>query len=132
MEDYTRQILTTIRESNNLNENETPNESVQPNDFDYQEEVKKFKSQISSRVEITQFSIYPTTKNVIFGGVFSDIHNLKFQFSLEEKDGLYINADALKLDDDAVERLNKLSGYYKNWADEWANKVISNYANQTM
>lgn len=131
MEDYTRQMLGVIRESERL-QNAHNADAVQPNDYDYQEEVKKFKTQITSRVEIKTFNVYPNTNNVIFGGTFTDFTGLNFQMSLDEKDGLYINSEALQVTDDVVERITKLSGYYKNWADEWANKVIANYSNQSL
>lgn len=129
-EEIYKGMLKTIRI---LNENEVNLKQmggIQPNDQDYQEEISKFKSQITPRVDITRFEIYPKTKNVIFGGTFNDISGFNFEFSLEESDGLYINTDAVKLSDDVVTRINKLSGYYKNWADEWANKVITDYANE--
>lgn len=108
---------------------EGENNSIQPNENDYQTEIKKFKTQISSRVDINTFLIYPESKNVVFGGTFNDINEFSFEMSLSEKDGLYISTSNLQLNDDIVQRMHKLNGYYKNWAEEWANKVISEYKN---
>lgn len=137
--DIERSMLKNIREIQRgtyLFENEdlekdltSDNDSVKPNDNDYQTEIKKFKTQITSRVEISTFLIYPETNNVVFGGVFNDITGFSFEMSLSEKDGLYINCENLQINDDITQRLQKLNGYYKNWSEEWANKVISEYKN---
>lgn len=126
--ELSKTMLNAIRNSELLSEG--VNEVVEPSELDYTDEVKKFKSQISSRVEITTFNIYPESNNVVFGGVFNDVSSLHFEMSLSEKDGLYINADNLQITDDIVNRIQKLNGYYKNWSEEWANKVISDYKNK--
>lgn len=133
--EHTRSMLKNIRkikreqllEQESINNENDAQEGIKPNDQDYQTEIKKFKTQISPRVEVTTYLIYPETKNVVFGGKFNDITEFSFEMSLSEKDGLYINTNNLQITDDIVTRIQKLNGYYKNWADEWSNKVISEY-----
>jgi hypothetical protein len=49
---------------------------------------------------------------------------------LEDTEGLYINASNLQLTDEVMTRLQRLKGFYKNWADEWSNKLATEYKAQ--
>jgi len=103
-----------------------------PTQADYQAETSKFKSMITNRVEFTTFNIYPEVNNAVFGGVFQDIAGFEWQFSLETKDGLYITTNNLQTTDDVVARVKMLKGYYDAWADEWADKLATEYKAQNV
>lgn len=124
---YIRRRNRLVEQSENTGDEANENDVIKPNNQDYQDEIKKFKSQITSRVDVETFLIYPETNNVVFGGKFNDLTEFSFEMSLSEKDGLYINTNNLQITDDIVNRIQKLNGYYKNWAEEWSNKIISEY-----
>lgn len=131
--DITKKMLNTIRENVNvnkmlLNENDEPqgtsaDGAIQPNPNDLKDEQKKFMQIVGPRVEFKSFNIYPNDNNVVLAGEFDN--GLSWQFS--KRDGLYINANSLKLDAETVETLKKLSAYYNNWADEWSQKLQQEY-----
>lgn len=142
--DFTRKMLGVIRENNKskgvlINENNENNESSQqnnegisPNQEELNQEYSKFRETITSRVEFTTFKIYPDVNNVIFGGIFQDLDGMEWQFSLEEKNGLYITTNNLQVDEEVIRRIQKLKGYYDNWADDWATKISTEYKNSNV
>jgi hypothetical protein len=131
--EITKNMLKTIREvqSNGkklLKENSNnEQDSIQLSGEELNQEQSKFRDVITSRVEFTSFNIYPQAGNVVFGGKFQDMDNMEWQFSLEETDGLYITSNNMQVSDDVVNRIQKLKGYYDNWASEWSNKLATEY-----
>jgi hypothetical protein len=91
------------------------------------EEQAAFRDTVSPRVDFTGFKVYPNTKNVIFSGKFENMGGLEWQFTLEDADGLYISADNVPMSEDAITTIKKLKGYYDNWADDWAQKLATEY-----
>jgi len=91
------------------------------------EEQKSFRDTVSPRVDFTGFKVYPNTKNVIFSGKFENMGGLEWQFTLEDADGLYISGDNVPMSNDAITTIKKLKGYYDNWADDWAQKLATEY-----
>lgn len=120
--DMTKKMLNIIRENAN-----PANDSIDLNGPELKSEQTKFMDQITPRVDFNVFKIYPNANNVVFSGKFQDMNGMEFQMSLEETDGLYINVSNLQMTDEALKRLQVLRGYYKNWANEWANKLASEY-----
>lgn len=92
------------------------------------EEKDKFRDNVDSRVEFHSFKVYPKSKNAVFAGTFEGMGGMHWQFTLEAKDGIYVSVDNLQLDEDSFETLQKLRGHYENWADEWSEKVVEEYA----
>lgn len=141
--DMTRKMLQTIRENQTpktlkfLTENnyetaadaQSPNEddSIQPSQEEIAQEQQKFREVVGPRVEFTTFNIYPQAGNVVFGGKFQDMDGMEWQFTLEETDGLYITVNNMQVSDDVVTRIQKLRGYYDNWAGDWSNKLATEY-----
>ena len=80
----------------------------------------KFGNENSEDAEKNPLVYYPKSGNLVFGGSIPNLSGLKFQFSLNDvTNAPYIFVDGLALTDDVITTLNKLSGYYKNWRDEW-------------
>ncbi len=104
-----------------------PEDTITPSQEEMAAEYEKFSQVVSSRVEFTTFKIYPEANNVILGGVFQGMSGLEWQFSLEDEDGLYITVNNLQVDDNVMTTLQKLKGYYDNWADEWSQKLNTEY-----
>lgn len=118
---------TSLRESNEGGDVITPSE----NDSTYTEEVKKFGDTIDPRVQITKFKIYPNDRNVEFEGrldsginFFMSIKAMKLSISITDTQG---NAQRIYVDELIISTIQKLDGYYKNWSNEWAKKLQTEY-----
>jgi len=131
--DITRNMLNTIRRKPMISEgviNENLNQNNDEEDLtssELSEEQAGFRDAVSPRVDFTGFKVYPNTKNVVFSGKFENMGELEWQFTLEDADGLYISAENVPISDDAITTLKKLKGYYDNWADDWAQKLATEY-----
>ena len=80
----------------------------------------KFGDENESDPESNPLVFYPKSGNLVFSGSIPNLSGLKFQFSLNDvTNAPYIFVDGLALTDDVITTLNKISGFYKNWRDEW-------------
>lgn len=104
-------------------------DTIEPNQEEMNAEYQKFGEVVNPRVQFTTFKIYPEANNVILGGKFQGMSGLEWQFSLEDEDGLYITVNNLQVDDSVISTMQKLKGYYDNWADEWSKKLATEYKN---
>jgi hypothetical protein len=92
------------------------------------EEEKKFRDTVTPRVKFNKFKLYPEAQNVEFSGEFTD-SRIEWYYSLDDTQGVYITTDLLQLRDDTLKQIQKLVGYYKTWAEEWANRIAEEYEN---
>ena len=132
--DMTKNMLKTMRETVKYQNKSAINESSNQNNDEEElsaaelsEEQAAFRNTVSPRVDFTGFKVYPSTKNVIFSGKFENMGGLEWQFTLEDADGLYISGDNVPMSNDAITTIKKLKGYYDNWADDWAQKLATEY-----
>lgn len=131
----TKQMLSTIRNKTNVVKTQSLNENFNSNSSDEEEltstelseEQKNFRDTVSPRVNFTGFKVYPKNKNVVFSGRFENLGGLEWEFTLEDANGLYITANNVPFSDDVIDTIKKLKGYYDNWADEWAQKLATEY-----
>ena len=125
----TKQMLSTIRKKATLNENFNSNsgDEEELTSSELSEEQKNFRDTVSPRVDFTGFKVYPKNKNVVFSGRFENLGGLEWEFTLEDANGLYITANNVPFSDDVIDTIKKLKGYYDNWADEWAQKLATEY-----
>lgn len=80
----------------------------------------KFADENSEDAESNPLVFYPKSGNLVFSGSIPNLSGLKFQFSLNDvTNAPYIFVDGLALTDDVINIINKMSGYYKNWREEW-------------
>ncbi|MBP5722880.1 MAG: hypothetical protein J6X18_04830 [Bacteroidales bacterium] len=80
----------------------------------------KFADENSDDAESNPLVFYPKSGNLVFSGSIPNLSGLKFQFSLNDvTNAPYIFVDGLALTDDVLNICQKLSGYYKNWRQEW-------------
>ena len=133
--DMTKKMMDIIRggllkESDEGNDVITPS----PNDPTYAEEVKKFGDTIDPRVQITKFKIYPNDRNVEFEGrldsginFFMSIKAMKLSISITDAQG---DPQRIYVDELIISTIQKLDGYYKNWSNEWAKKLQTEYKPQ--
>jgi len=132
--DITKNMFKTMRESAKYQNKSVLNENInQSNDeeelssAELSEEQASFRDTVSPRVDFTGFKVYPNTKNVIFSGKFENMGGLEWQFTLEDADGLYISGENVPMSNDSITTIKKLKGYYDNWADDWAQKLATEY-----
>ena len=124
--DITKNMLSIIRESNSVNRRkslitEEQNDANQLERKDRDEEISKLKQAVASRIKVDNETpiIYPFDDNIILRGEFE---GLRFEMSLN--DGLFITTSSLKINDnEMVELIKKLDGYYSVWRDEWPNRL---------
>ena len=159
-EDHTRRILNLIREGKVKEESKlikeqdetlAPTDEMMPNDFEtapvedevdenagedrdldadeLKEEEDKFRQTVHNRVKFNKFKLYPTSQNVEWSGEFTD-SRMEWNYSLDDSRGVYITNDLLQLDDDTLEVIKKLVGYYKAWSDDWATRIAEEYNNK--
>jgi len=155
-EDYTRKMLNLIRESNStdkklINEQEelAPTDEMMPTDefetaemdaevdenagedreledMELKEEEDKFRQTVHNRVKFNAFKLYPDSQNVEWSGEFTD-NRIEWNYSLDDSQGVYISCELTQLREDTLKVLQKLSGYYKTWSDEWATRIAEEY-----
>jgi hypothetical protein len=87
----------------------------------FQETMDDFVNEVSDLSDFGTLNIYPN--NVDWSGRVIDF-DLDFYFTIGEKNGTYINGNMIKLDDDLVEFINKLTVFYEKFKSKWA-KVIA-------
>lgn len=87
----------------------------------YQETMDDFVNEVSDLSDFGVLNIYPN--NVDWSGRVIDF-DLEFYFTIGENNGVYINGDMIKLDEDLVEFINKLTTFYEKFKSKWA-KVIA-------
>ena len=87
----------------------------------FQETMDDFVNEVSDLSDFGTLNLYP--ENVDWSGRVIDF-DLEFYFSIGENNGVYINGDMIKLDENLVELVNKLTTFYEKFKSKWA-KVLS-------
>lgn len=87
----------------------------------YQETMDDFVNEVSDLVDFNTLNLY--SENIDWSGRIIDF-DLDFYFSIGEKNGVYVNGDMIKLDEDLVEMINKMTSFYEKFKSKWA-KVLS-------
>jgi len=83
----------------------------------FQETMDDFVNDVSDLSDFGKLNMYPN--NVDWSGKVIDF-DLEFYFSIGENNGVYINGDMIKLDENLVELVNKLTSYYEKFKSKWA------------
>jgi len=87
----------------------------------FQETMDEFIGEVSDLVDFDRLNIY--TNNIDWSGRLIE-SNLTFYFSIGENNGVYIDGDMIKLDENLVELINKLTTFYEKFKSKWA-KVMA-------
>lgn len=95
-------------------------------DAELKEEEDKFRQTVHNRVKFNKFKLYPNSQNVEWSGEFTD-NRIQWNYSLDDSQGVYISCELTQLREDTLKVLQKLSGYYKTWSDEWATRISEEY-----
>jgi hypothetical protein len=87
----------------------------------FQETMDEFVEQVSDMVDFNKLNVYPN--NVEWSGKIIDA-DLEFFYSIGEDNGVYINGEMIKTDDEFIERINKLKTFYEIFKSKWA-KILA-------
>jgi hypothetical protein len=87
----------------------------------FQNTMDEFVDEVSDLSDFGTLNVYPN--NVEWSGKVIDF-DLEFFLSIGETQGVYINGDMIKIDDDLLELINKLNGFYEKFKSRWS-KIIS-------
>lgn len=83
----------------------------------FQETMDEFVAEVSSLTDFYKLNVYKN--NVEWSGKIID-YDLDFFMSIGEENGLYINGEMIKVDDNLMELLTKLKSFYDKFKSKWA------------
>jgi hypothetical protein len=87
----------------------------------FQETMDEFVSDVSDMVDFNKLNVY--SNNVEWSGRLIEF-DIEFFFSIGEENGVYINGEMIKTDDEFLNLLNSLKNYYEKFKSKWA-KILS-------
>lgn len=87
----------------------------------FQETMDEFVNEVSDLVDFNKLNVFPN--NVEWSGKIID-NDIEFFFSIGEENGIYINGDMIKADDEFLELLTNLKRFYNKFKSKWA-KILS-------
>lgn len=88
----------------------------------FQETMDEFVDEVSDMVDFNIMNVYP--KNVEWSGKIIDF-DVEFFFTIGEENGVYLNADLIKTDDEFLVFVDKLKTYYDKFKSKWAKVLAS-------
>jgi hypothetical protein len=88
----------------------------------FQETMDEFVNEVSDMSEFNKLNLY--SNNVEWSGKIID-KDVDFFMSIGEKNGVYINSQMIKVDDDLIETMNKLRAFYEKFKSKWALVISS-------
>ena len=83
--------------------------------------MDEFVSDVSDMVDFNKLNVY--SNNVEWSGRLIEF-DIEFFFSIGEENGVYINGEMIKTDDEFLNLLNSLKNYYEKFKSKWA-KILS-------
>lgn len=87
----------------------------------FQETMDEFISEVSDLVDFNKLNVFP--KNVEWSGKIIEF-DIEFMFSIGEENGVYIQGDMIKADNEFVQLITNLNTYYDKFKAKWA-KVLA-------
>jgi hypothetical protein len=87
----------------------------------FQETMDEFTTDVSDMVDFNKLNVY--SNNVEWSGKLIE-YDIEFFFSIGEENGVYINGEMMKTDDEFIAFLTKLKSYYEKFKSKWA-KILS-------
>jgi len=86
------------------------------------ETMDEFIEEVSDLVDFNELNVY--TNNVEWSGKIID-KDLDFIFTIGESNGIYINGDAVKVDVEFLDMINKLQKFYEKFKSKWSKIIAS-------
>jgi hypothetical protein len=121
--DITKSMLKTIDKLKKESIKEDKVDHKQLSGSELRAEEDKFTDIVSPRVTFGKFMVYPNDNNVIWNGKF----NNGIAWRMDKNNGVTINAEGVNMDDEEMELISKLQKYHEVWADEWSDKLRTEY-----
>jgi hypothetical protein len=88
----------------------------------FQETMDDFVAEVSDMVDFNKLNVY--TNNVEWSGKLIE-QDIEFFFSIGEENGIYIEGEMIKADDEFIGLLTKLNTYYQKFKSKWAKILAS-------
>jgi hypothetical protein len=102
--------------------NQTDLELTTDEKIAFQETMDEFVSDVSDMVDFNKLNVY--TNNVEWSGKLIEF-DIEFFFSIGEENGVYINGEMLKIDNEFLTLISKLKNYYEKFKSKWAAVLAS-------
>jgi hypothetical protein len=84
--------------------------------------MDEFTDEVSDLVDFNQLNVYSNT--VEWSGKMIE-EDLEFIYTIGESSGVYINGNMIKVDDETLELINKLKGFYEVFKSKWSKVLVS-------
>jgi hypothetical protein len=88
----------------------------------FQETMDEFTTDVSDMVDFDKLNVY--SNNVEWSGKLIE-YDVEFFFSIGEENGVYINGEMMKMDDEFITFITKLKSYYEKFKSKWASILAS-------
>jgi hypothetical protein len=88
----------------------------------FQETMDEFVNEVTEMVDFNKLNVFPN--NVEWSGTIIDL-DIEFFYSIGEENGIYINGDMIKADDEFLELINKLKRNYEKFKSKWGKVLVS-------
>ena len=88
----------------------------------FQETMDEFVTEVSDLADFNTLNVYPN--NVEWSGKLIE-YDVEFFFSIGEDNGVYINGEMMKMDDEFIGFITKLKSYYEKFKSKWASILAS-------
>lgn len=88
----------------------------------FQETMDEFVTEVTEMVDFNKLNVFPN--NVEWSGTIIDL-DIEFFYSIGEENGIYINGDMIKADDEFLELINKLKRNYEKFKAKWGKVLVS-------
>lgn len=84
--------------------------------------VDEFRTDVAELVDFGRLNVFHD--NVEWSGKILE-NDIEFFFTINEPNGIYINGQMIKIDQDYLETINKLQAYYEKFKNKWSKIVAS-------
>jgi hypothetical protein len=84
--------------------------------------MDEFVAEVSDMVDFNKLNVY--TNNVEWSGKLIE-QDIEFFFSIGEENGIYIEGEMIKADDEFLGLITKLNTYYQKFKSKWAKILAS-------
>jgi len=88
----------------------------------FQETMDEFVSNVSDMVDFNKLNVY--SNNVEWSGKLIEF-DIEFFFSIGEENGVYINGEMIKTDNEFINLITKLKNFYEKFKSKWAGVISS-------
>jgi hypothetical protein len=97
---------------------------LKPEDDTFKEDLGKLRDQIDSSAQITNYKVYTENNDVLMEGTLLKAADSGIEFSMSRSQrDVKTNMNNIEMDDEVQEILRALTGFYKNWYDDWSRRL---------